>query len=310
MSESPPPAPQERVGFVARHGWAPYLLVTMTMLFFASNNVIGRAIREDIPPMGLVFWRNLAALAILAPFMLSRPRAELALALRHWRLMLWLGVGQAGSVFIYIGLHTTTAINTSLISATLPAFTVIAAWLLVAERINVRQGVGLVIAFTGVVPIITRGDLGALLALNLVIGDLWVQIAVLGWAMYGALVLRLPTALNPFVAYWAIAVAALVVMAPGYAAELLLTDGRMVFDGVTVVTILYMSVFASILSLVFLNVAIAHIGPVRAGMLFYATPLFTALLAVPFLGESLRLYHLVGATLVLGGVYMTSRARR
>lgn len=55
MSESPPPAPQERVGFVARHGWAPYLLVTMTMLFFASNNVIGRAIREDIPPMGLVF---------------------------------------------------------------------------------------------------------------------------------------------------------------------------------------------------------------------------------------------------------------
>ena len=84
----------------------------------------------------------------------------------------------------------------------------------------------------------------------------------------------------------------------------------MVFDGVTVVTILYMSVFTSILSLVFLNVAIAHIGPVRAGMLFYATPLFTALLAVPFLGESLRLYHLVGATLVLGGVYMTSRARR
>ena len=55
MADRPSVREQHGPGFVARHVWAPYLLLTMTMLFFTSAILIGRVIREDIPPLGLVF---------------------------------------------------------------------------------------------------------------------------------------------------------------------------------------------------------------------------------------------------------------
>ena len=81
------------------------------------------------------------------------------------------------------------------------------------------------------------------------------------------------------------------------------------FDGVTFVTVLYMAVFSTILALVCLNVAIAHIGPGRLGIFYYLIPVITALLAMVLLGEAFHLYHLVAVVLVLGGVYISSRSR-
>ncbi len=56
MSDRPVSLPPESGSFVSRHIWVAYVLLIFTMLFFAGTTVIGRAIREDIPPVGLVFW--------------------------------------------------------------------------------------------------------------------------------------------------------------------------------------------------------------------------------------------------------------
>lgn len=44
---------------------SPYLLLTLTSLFWAGNWVIGRAIRHDVPPIALAFWRWVVALLLL-----------------------------------------------------------------------------------------------------------------------------------------------------------------------------------------------------------------------------------------------------
>ena len=43
---------------------------------------------------------------------------------------------------------------------------------------------------------------------------------------------------------------------------------------------MYMGMLSSIFALLFLNIAIAHMGPVRAGASFYLVPVFTALLGL------------------------------
>ena len=51
---------------------SPYLLMTLAMLCWAGNWLLARALRADITPIGLNFWRWLVALLLLLPFALPR----------------------------------------------------------------------------------------------------------------------------------------------------------------------------------------------------------------------------------------------
>ena len=58
------------------------------------------------------------------------------------------------------------------------------------------------------------------------------------------------------------------------------------------------------------NSAIARIGPSRSTLYMYLIPVFTAVLAIPLLGESIGVYHVVGAVLIVIGVTLASRKAR
>jgi len=295
--------------YFAEHAWAAHLLAASTMLLFASNHVVGRAIREDIPPIGLIFWRCSVAVLLLAPFFIPQIRTQLALILRHWKLMLLLGITQAvtGQVLLYEGLHTTTAINAGLLNATLPAMTIFIAWLLLRDPVRKRQIVGLVIALAGVMAIVARGELAVLINLRLVIGDLWVQIAFFSWAIYVVLVRRVPRGLSPAVVFIAMTAASIAVLAPLYAWETFLAGRPVPLNGVTIFAVLYMAIFAQILALILWNASIAHIGAGAAGMYTNLVPVYTALMAVTLLGELFQVHHLAGTALVFLGVFLATK---
>ncbi len=306
MSLGPPP------GFLTRHAWAPYFLVTVTVLLFASNSIVGRAVREDIPPMGFTFWRGAVAALLLLPFVLGGLRAQLPVLREHWKLILVLGFTQSvgGQAFLYVGLHTTTAINAGVIDATRPVLTIALAWLLLGHQISLRQILGLAIAIAGALTVIARGDFQSLLALEFVVGDLWVQLAILSFAAYAVAVSRVPAALSPLVLLEAILVAAFLCTLPVYLGEMLIGGARVRFDLATVGTIFYIAILVSIGAVLLLNTAIAHVGPGKAGTVFYLMPVFTAALAVALLGETLQAFHLVGTALVFAGLYVAARRTR
>jgi len=184
------------------------------------------------------------------------------------------------------------------------------AWLLLREPITLRKGAGLLIALTGVLAIVTRGEPAALLDLRLVIGDLWMQLVAISFSLYVVLIKKYaPEGLNPFVLFLAMIVGAILFLLPVHIGEAIITGTRMTFNWETIVTVLYMATFSTILALVCLNVAIAHIGPGRIAIFYYLIPVITALLAIVLLGEAFHLYHLVAIVLVLGGVYLSSRSR-
>ena len=54
----------------------------------------------------------------------------------------------------------------------------------------------------------------------------------------------------------------------------------------------------------------ARLGATRAGLFLYLEPISTVALAVPMLGEPLRLSTLAGGALVLAGVWLGQRERR
>jgi drug/metabolite transporter (DMT)-like permease len=56
-----------------RPGWS-YALLCLPPLFWAGNMVVGRAMRNDIPPVAMTFWRWSIAGLLLIPFVMHELR--------------------------------------------------------------------------------------------------------------------------------------------------------------------------------------------------------------------------------------------
>jgi drug/metabolite transporter (DMT)-like permease len=72
-------------------------------------------------------------------------------------------------------------------------------------------------------------------------------------------------------------------------------------------SVLYVSIFPSIIAYLCFNRGIQLIGANRAAPFFHMVPVFGAVMAIVFLGEHPQLFHLIGFALVLSGVYVASR---
>lgn len=289
---------------------SPYLLMAGAMACWAGNWLLARALRADLTPVGLNFWRWAVALAVLLPFVLPRLRRSWPLVRRHWRLLVALGF-LGVFVFqqlVYLALEYTTAVNAAIFNSTGPIVIVCISWLAYRDTITPRQALGIVLSLLGVLLIVTRGDLGVLLRLRFNPGDLWALVAVPVWGGYTVLLKRRPAELDPLVFIAAIAVVGLVLMAPVYVWDTL-SSGGLRFTPGTLAVIGYTALFASLLAYVFWNSAVPRVGPNKAGLFLHLHPVFTTVLAIAFLGERLFAYHGVGIVLIAGGIYLTSAVR-
>lgn len=297
-------------GALRRLVTSPYLLISLTMLFWASNMVLSRGLRFDIPLVGLSFWRWSMAALLLLPFSLPHLRRERAEIAANWKRLAALGflIAVGGNTVLYVALTYTTAINAGIVNAAQPGITVALAWLVLRDVVSRTQGVGIAISMAGVLAIVARGDPGVLLGLEPNPGDLLVIVAVVSWALYAVHLKRWPMALHPLSSLQLIMALGAVQILPFYLWESLALR-PMTVDPVTIAMVLYLAVFASIVAVLFWNIGVAAIGPGRAAIFVNLIPVYTTLGAVPFLGESLEPFHVAGFALIFAGIYLTTRGR-
>ena len=288
-----------------------YGLLVVANLAWSGNIVLVRALHQDIPPIGLMFWRTVVTVLVLAPLFLARRRDQLPLLRAQWRLIALLGVLQfaGGQALLYVALQTTTAVNAGLLNATEPALTAIVAWLLLVERINRWQWLGIALTLVGVAVIVLKGEIGGLAGLELVAGDFIVQAAMLCWAVYMVLFRRVAPGIHPFVLLFAMSVPAALALAPFYAVEVLWFERHIELNAQTGIVVAYLIFFGTLVGVAFSNMAIARIGPSRASSFTNLIPVFTAMLGVALLGEAFLGHHFVGTVLVFAGVAIVNRLR-
>ncbi len=288
-----------------------YLLLAIATLTWAGNFIVGRYIYDQVPPASLSLWRWLIALVLLLPFTLPALLKERHILLRHWRLLAVLGASGIAlfHVLVYLALRHTEAINAALFMSTTPIVIILLSWALFRERVTGLQALGIAASLTGALVLITRGDPELVLGLRFNRGDLYMLIAVPNWALYSVLLRRLPPGLHPLALVATVAGFGLVFLAPVYAWELA-QAGPFALNASTVSSVLYIGVFASVIAYVCWNRGVAAVGANRAGLFMHLIPLYSAVLAVALLGERVRSFHLVGAALIFGGIYLTNRGRR
>ncbi len=289
---------------------SPYLLLALTALLWSGNWVVGRGIREDVPPIALSFWRWVIALLCLLPMAWPHVRRQWRILLRQWKVLAVLGVfgGACHNALTYVGLVHTTATNGVLLASATPIMIIGLSWALLGKRLRRLEGVGVAVSLSGILVIVSHGEWARLLELRPNVGDLWILVAMLFWALYTVLLARRPPGLHPYSFLAAISVVGLVALAPFYGWEM--AAGRLIVPTVEAFAAMaYAGVFAALLGFIFWNKAVAEVGSNRAGLFMHLMPAFGTLLSVIFLGERPYIFHFIGIALILAGIFLTARSR-
>jgi drug/metabolite transporter (DMT)-like permease len=291
---------------------SPYLLLTLTSLFWSLNWVIGRAIVGHVTPFTLTFIRWSVAVCVMLPFAWKELSAQWPTIRREWKVVAWLGFWGTGlhNLFAYVGLQYTTATNGVMLNSAIPILIILLAWAVYRDTITRWQVLGVGISLAGVLAILTRGDPQALASLTMNKGDLIVLGGMVFWAAYTVFLRMKPPDLSGLALLASCAVVGVLILLPLALGEILLFDGHVEVTPATLAAMVYVGVFPSFVGYVFWNRAVHEVGPGIAGIFIHLMPAFGSLLAWLFLGERLRLFHIAGIALILTGIALTTTGRR
>ncbi len=285
----------------------PYLLLTLTALFWSGNMVVGRALRGDVPPFSLAFWRWTIAFLLTLPLALPHLRAQWPLIKRGWRAILILGLLGVGgyNTLAYIALKHTAATNALLLNSFIPVATIAFSWAFLGKRLRGIEWLGVLLSLIGVTAIVARGDLETLAALTLNIGDLWMLLAVLVWAFYTIGLHWRPEGVHPMLLLAAFTLVGLALLAPAYAWEV--SQGLLIRPTAGALAgIVYTGVLPGFVGYVFYNRAVGEVGASKASLFIHLMPVFGTVLSALFLDEIPQTYHYIGIALIFAGIYLTT----
>lgn len=290
----------------------PIIVMVLTPALFSTNIIFGRFMSAETTPFLLAFVRWLSVGLILAattrahwPAMARFVRRN---AMRLFILGL-LGMGICGGG-VYLGLQHTTATNATLIYTTSPVLIVLLERFLRARPTHAREIAGTVIAFVGVAIIVARGEVQRLTGLQFNIGDMLIAAAALSWSVYSILYRETdPEGLPPRAMFALLALFGALANLPLAVIEVS-TGGSLPLTGDGLLAIVGIVFVSSLAAFTGYQYGLRTLGPSLTGMFMYLMSPAGVLMAVLFLGETLRGFHLAGIAAVLGGVVLATWPKR
>jgi drug/metabolite transporter (DMT)-like permease len=288
------------------------VLLTIPPLLWAGNAIVGRLVREAVPPMTLNLLRWAIALVILLPLARAAFRKGSG-ALSNWRryaLLGLVGIGMYNSLQ-YLALQSSTPINVTLVASGMPVWMMLVGRLFFNAPVRRWQVAGAVLSILGVLVVLCRGDVHQLLALRLVAGDLYMILATIAWSFYSWMLLQ-PKDAPGLRADWAAFLATQVIYGLLWSAlftgvEWAVEVHAIAWSGKLAAALVFVAAGPAVLAYALWGAGIRRAGPGIGAFFVNLTPLFAALLSSAFLGELPHAYHALAFALIVAGIVVSSR---
>jgi drug/metabolite transporter (DMT)-like permease len=260
-----------------------------------------------IPPLLFAAIRSYLAAALLLVYVgvtmeywYPRSRRDLTAVLAGGLFLVGgTGIGFVAQQFITAGVA-------AIIFSLAPIITAVLAWpLLPAERLAGRDYVGVLLGFVGIAVVI-RPDPESLLDPELV-GKLLFFGALVVVELGAVLVRRSRTSMPiPALTGWMMVLGGTVHVVIAFAVGESIASIQP--TPLAVAMVIYLSVFIGVFGLVTYLVLMGEIGPLKANLTTYLTPIVALAIGVALLGESIQLLTLVGFVIIIAGfVLLESR---
>jgi len=281
-----------------------YAKLTVVALVWGGSFIAARVVAQEMPTFTAALWRYVIATTALVAlsFMLERglPRLSRVQALGVCLLGVT-GVVLYNVLFLY-GMQSVPASRGSLIVATVPAATLVGGALFMHEPLTLRKSAGIAIALLGVAIELGRGNPLVMFQGHVGIGEAALFGGVLAWAAYTLLGRRLLTELSPLSAttYAALVGTALLVL-------LCVATGDFAVPAANQhgwLSLLFLGLLGTALAYIWFYDGVHAIGPARTSVFVNLVPIAAITFAVLLLDEPLLPSMIVGAALVVSGVFI------
>jgi drug/metabolite transporter (DMT)-like permease len=273
----------------------------------AGVYIAAKWVSPEMLPWALCFWRLVLACAILLPIVHHHHGAMIALI--RSRAVEVLVIGAIGLTLcqgmIYTGLNYTGATTAGIIMALSPIMTMVLARLVLGEPLGLWKALGALLALAGMVVIVARGDLAALMRLQFNPGELWIVGSALCWALYTVLLRRAKFGIELLPMVVLLLGAGALAALPFYLWELF-SGERSALHANGLLALAYVAGPGGALMYYLYNRSVETLGAGRASMLLYLQTVFVAVLAYLLLGESLHRFDLTGAAFIVAGLVLAT----
>lgn len=224
---------------------------------------------------------------------------------------LFLLLGFFGGSFYFqtenMALKETLASNVALILCTAPLWTAVLTHFLVkGERLRKSMVLGSLCAFSGIFLVIFNGHFVLRLSPK---GDLLCMVAALSWAVYTLLLRRVFGRYSTLFITRKIFFYGLLTLLPVFLISPPTLDFSMLIRPVVITNLLFLGLVASLLCYVIWNTVVERLGGVRSNNYIYTSPLVTLTASALILDEPITWIALLGALLIIGGVYLAGKKR-
>jgi len=273
-----------------------------------SNMILARAVAGSVPPFAIAFFRWSIVAIGLSPLIVAALRQHPGLLRKEG-----LGIAAAGflGMFVcggpvYLAGTSTSAINLALIMAMAPLMVLLFSLVMGLEKVNRWQIIGMVIALSGALLVITHGNTSG--THGLAQGDVLVVFAMLAWAGYTLVQNRIGAGVS-FLARIGMFAAFGALFSLPFAARETWSDPSAVLSLEAAKVYLFAGLVPGLFAYSAYSYFGTAFGPIATSLSMYLGPVVGAVLSIIFLGEAPTVIHLIGGVLSLGGMWLSLRRK-
>ncbi|WDP88986.1 MAG: EamA family transporter [Desulfobacter sp.] len=287
-----------------------YIKLLLTAFFWGGTFIAGKGLAGKVDPYSAAFLRFTIASFFLLILVMKTEKRLPRINGRQAIFILLSGLTGifAYNILFFTGLTLINANRASLIIATNPIFISLASALFFKERLTPVKMAGLFLSVTGALLIISGGSLSAIFTTGIGRGELAIFGCVFSWVSYSILGKPLMKDFSPLVSvcYSSLAGTAMLLFPalfkgtaahlPGYG----LAEWGSLF---------YLGFFGTVLGFYWYYQGIQQIGPTKSGVFINFVPVSAIFLAYLILDEPVTRELILGAALVVTGVYLTNTSK-
>lgn len=261
---------------------------------------------KEFGPVTITFIRFFSSFIILSAISLS-PK-KIVDEIRHDKRLIIVGLLFAGNILMFInGIKYTTSIVSQIMYLLSPLVVLLWSLLLLRKPIHANQIIGMIFGIIGAGLLIFRGKNILLTnSIGTLNGNVLVLFAVISWGSYLFFAKKLANSVNPATLLMSNSLITFLAALPFLVLELISNQAIISHISlVGIVSLLFLIFINSILMFFLYQWCLKYASAFTTSSATYVSPLATAMLAIPLLGEHINLHLIVSSLFIVISSYLT-----
>lgn len=291
----------------------PYIALLIAHLIWGVNFVVAKVTLQDFPPSSLAFFRFALALILLLPFFYLQKQKIKKIDKKDLPKLIGIGVLliSLNISFFFAGIAKSSITNASILTLSVPIFSVLVGWIFLKEKIYLINLTGTLTCLMGALIVlrVPQMFIGSY-STDELLGNIFILLASVSWVggsiLSKEMLKKYPSLVVTSIAFLVGIITFFIPTIREYIQNPAWLEN---LSMLSMFGLVYMAVLSSVSAYFLFEWGLNKTSVTQANLLQYIEPFIAAVLGITLLGEKLTIPFIAGLILILAGVYLGTLAK-